>query len=187
VVAFFVTSVFGAFPREAEEIARESSSEIFMPHGAATAARSQHRFSRAHRSRSRIEIGLAARLPLRCLLLTRISHRSYDFSRLPIPKRVTAPSSRLAPWGRFPHISGRRRFEDDRDGPVPGMSHTGAGRVALPGLGVGGSRVSIALRSVSSSFPLSRRAPDGVHRLAGARQRRGRPVVSALDCPTAEC
>jgi hypothetical protein len=44
-----------------------------------------------------------------------------------------------------------------------------------------------ALRGISASMPLSRRTPDGVHRLAGARQRRGRPVVSALDGPTAEC
>jgi hypothetical protein len=105
----------------------------------------------------------------------------------PIPKRVTDASSRLAPWGRFPHFRGRRRFEDDRDGPVPEMSYTGAGRVASPRLGVGRSGVSIALRSVSSSFPFSRRTPDGVHRLASARLRRGRPVVSALDGPTPEC
>jgi hypothetical protein len=45
----------------------------------------------------------------------------------------------------------------DLDGPVPGMSHTGAGRVASPGLGVGRSGVSITLRSITSSFPLSRR------------------------------
>ena len=63
--------------------------------------------------------------------------------RPPVPKRVTAASSRLAPWGRFRHISGRRRFEDDHDGSVPGMSHTGAGRVASPRLGIGRSGVSI--------------------------------------------
>ncbi len=75
-----------------------------------------------------------------------------DRMRLPVPKRVTAAPSRLAPWGRFPHISGRRRFEDDRDGSVPGMFHTGAGRVASPRLGVGRSWVSIcyaAYRRVS--------------------------------------
>ncbi len=57
-----------------------------------------------------------------------------DRMRPPVPKRVTAASSRLAPWGRFPHFSGRRRFEDDRDGSVAGMFHTGAGRVASRGL-----------------------------------------------------
>jgi hypothetical protein len=87
-----------------------------------------------------------------------------DRMRLPIPKRMTTASSSLAPWGRFRHISGRRRFEDDRDGPAPGMSRTGAGRVASPSLGVGRSWVSIVLRSVSSSFPLSRRTPEVAQR-----------------------
>jgi hypothetical protein len=68
---------------------------------------------------------------------------------------VTAPSSRLAPWGRVLHFSGCRRFEHDRDRPVPGMSHTGAGRVASARLGVGRSAVSIALRSVTASIPPS--------------------------------
>jgi hypothetical protein len=77
-----------------------------------------------------------------------------DRMRLPIPKRVTAAPSRLAPWGRFPHISGCRRFEDDRGGPVRGMSYTGAGRVASQRLGVG-SRGTMhrVLRGVSSRSP----------------------------------
>jgi hypothetical protein len=79
---------------------------------------------------------------------------------------ISAPASTdpTAPWGRFPHFSGRRRFEDDRDGPVPGISHTGAGRVASPRLGVGRSGVSILLRCVMArSLPASRasrRVPD---------------------------
>jgi hypothetical protein len=60
-----------------------------------------------------------------------------DRMRLPIPKRLTNAPSRPAPWGRLRHISGRRRFEDDRDRPVPLMSLASAGRVASPGLGVG--------------------------------------------------
>jgi hypothetical protein len=50
-----------------------------------------------------------------------------DRMRPPIPRRVAAAPSSRAPWVRFPHFSGRRRFEDDRDGPVPGMSLAGAG------------------------------------------------------------
>jgi hypothetical protein len=74
-----------------------------------------------------------------------------------------APSGR-APWGRFPHFSGRRRFADDRDGSVRGMSHTSAARVASPRFGVGRSGVSIALCSISSRFRLSKRAPVIAHR-----------------------
>jgi hypothetical protein len=88
-----------------------------------------------------------------------------DRMRLPIPNRVKAASLRSAPWGRFPYISGRCQFNDDRDRPVPGISHTGAGRVASPRLGVGRSgemhRVlrSVTARSLRGSRA-SRRAPD---------------------------
>ena len=54
-------------------------------------------------------------------------------------------------------------------GSFPGMSLAGAGRVVSPRLGVGRNGVSIVLRGVSASFPLSNVNLDGKWVLSHSR------------------
>jgi hypothetical protein len=115
-----------------------------------------------------------------------------DRMRPPVPKRVTAASSRLPLWGRFTHISGRRRFEDDRDGSVP-VSHTGAGRVASPRLGVGRSGAMRRLTRRNVEFAAfeadtsGRRSPiqDAVTEPPGCHRPVEGPMVEAAPCERA--